>query len=763
MVLGAIPGHICWATLSQSAPRSCSALLSGFSNDRSVDDCRGLTWTLVAGVALFTLLAVGSGAVAADTGSPEGVQYDQQSPINLTVYASGTKVTEGKEFIRTRNPELKISGNSSETIRDVVIRVNGERRNAFHPNNTSFSVTDTVDTLNSWNDITIVVRTDAGTVETLEFRWLKDIIAPQLEFVSGGRDEIDAPEDDDQDDSYVNGFLNSSSDHHVFDRSAGTITVRFSERSKVRNVQIKNRYDVEFAGSTQKYKQLYAISRFDQPTENTYQFSKQIYLAPSMGNDSVQNDITINVWDKVGNHESYTIDVRVDDDRPPNASFIVKSSLNEPKPTGNVNFRLNCVDHDERYNNTNDNYFGGRYDNVTDCDNVNNSDNSTSTLDWVTNVSDDQVAQMPSNFVRLRGELEDETRVRSASYELSYVELDSGPHCDEINDSLDELHPTEFDSEFNDSVEPEIDVATLDYGNLTCDDLTRTFLISLEQDQFENVSDYQWDQFKGSKSLEQLREGKIVRDSATGSGKNALRSLTADDQLLLRQSRNRQVRHVINLTATDWSGHEVQLSAVVDAGKIDLDTADPVIFIDAQRGPRPLTLNVSGRVSNGTVNSVSVETVNDSDGTILSHVDVYDGPNTQDPIWINETLPRVEGPTTIVVRANDSTGQTHVKRLGLKAVEDDGGVVTRTPTPTPTPTATPTPSPTPTPSNNTTVTPTATSSPTSAPNGTTTPGSTPVPGLAGDVTSLAGPGFGPVAALIALVASAVLVHRRRRT
>jgi hypothetical protein len=93
----------------------------------------------------------------------------------------------------------------------------------------------------------------------------------------------------------------------------------------------------------------------------------------------------------------------------------------------------------------------------------------------------------------------------------------------------------------------------------------------------------------------------------------------------------------------------------------------------------------------------------------------------------------------------------------------------RTATPTPEPTTTPTaaPSPTPVPTATTTpeptTTPTAAPSPTPAPTPTTTPEptSTPTATPSPTATDAAGTGFGPLLALLALLASAAVVRRRQ--
>jgi hypothetical protein len=203
----------------------------------------------------------------------------------LDVRIEGSSVGDGDRVTVTEDPLVRVEGSTDAPVESVEIRVGGETRHTFQPDETSFSERVTLDIDDGEHELTVVADGD-GTTEWTATVW-KDSDGPRVTYTSpfSGRGQ--------------------PSGTVFLDAADTTLAADLSDESGVERVRIERDYEWTFGGRSRRDLRTYRIS---DPGENV---SRRLLFG--LG----ENSLAVEVRDVHGQRTTHDITVRVGDPERP--------------------------------------------------------------------------------------------------------------------------------------------------------------------------------------------------------------------------------------------------------------------------------------------------------------------------------------------------------------------------------------------------------------------------------------------------------------
>lgn len=254
----------------------------------------------------LVLVVLSSVAAPAIASGSSGVAADQKPTVDVsigsTAIAEGDTYETGDDVTLTVNASVGPDATAGTELSEVIVHVNGERVRSVAVNGSAASERVSPGFDNGDNSVRVIVTDDAGSVDATAFTVTKDAEAPHVYLTSPYKTAPWKP--------IADGTTNES---------RATIAGNMIEDSSVEKLHIAR----EFVGerSTRVLRDV---------GEN---FSVEMVLGYTGGNESGTNDFRISVTDKYGNTRLYAFAVDVVDDRAPRISL-------EPTPNETTNNRI---------------------------------------------------------------------------------------------------------------------------------------------------------------------------------------------------------------------------------------------------------------------------------------------------------------------------------------------------------------------------------------------------------------------------------------
>ncbi|WP_436927878.1 hypothetical protein [Halosimplex amylolyticum] len=242
--------------------------------------------------------AVAGGAASGAAG--EGPTVDVS--IGSTAIANGDTYETGDDVTLAINASVGADAAAGTALSEIVVRVNGERVRSIAVNGSSASERVEPELSNGGNDVRVIVTDDAGEVDATAFTVDKDAEAPHVYLTSPYETAPWKP--------IADGTTNGS---------AATIAGNVIEDSSVEKLRITREFDGET--STRVLRDV---------GEN---FSVEMVLGYTGGNESGTNDVRVTATDEFGNVRLYAFSIDVTDDRAPRISL-------EPFPNETTSNRI---------------------------------------------------------------------------------------------------------------------------------------------------------------------------------------------------------------------------------------------------------------------------------------------------------------------------------------------------------------------------------------------------------------------------------------
>lgn len=205
--------------------------------------------------------------------------------VTVDVAVDGTPIRDGETVTVTDDPALTIDVAGSESIESVTVRVDGEVRESFAPNATTFHERITLDLTDGTHTVTVAVEPGAHSL-TATVR--KDSRAPLVTFTSPFESTGRPP-----------------TGEVAIERGDATLAADLDDLSGVREVRIERVYEWRFAGRSRRSLETY---RIENPGDNV---SQPILFG--LG----RNELRVEAVDVHGHRRTHEITVWVLDDRPP--------------------------------------------------------------------------------------------------------------------------------------------------------------------------------------------------------------------------------------------------------------------------------------------------------------------------------------------------------------------------------------------------------------------------------------------------------------
>ena len=204
---------------------------------------------------------------------------------SLDVAVDGTPLRDGETVTVTDDPVLAVDVAGNESIESVTVRVDGEVRESFGPNATTFSERVTLDLTDGDHTVTVAVAPgDRRLTATIR----KDSRAPLVTFTSPFESAGRPP-----------------TGEVAIDHGNATLSADLDDLSGVREVRIERVYEWRFAGRSRRSLETY---RIENPGDNV---SQSILFG--LG----RNDLRVEAVDVHGQRRTYEVTVWVFDERPP--------------------------------------------------------------------------------------------------------------------------------------------------------------------------------------------------------------------------------------------------------------------------------------------------------------------------------------------------------------------------------------------------------------------------------------------------------------
>lgn len=234
------------------------------------------------------------------------VNNQQSTSPNISVTVAGTQLPAGGELTTTNNPQLHLDVAGDAPIEIISIRIDGETRRSYVPNASSFTEQTTLNLDSGTHELSIVVRTTAGTT-TYSATVIEDSAAPLLTFES----PISA--------GFIgeNGSYEQLNNSYTLNRSSVELNAKIHDQSEVSRVIIEQRYSYQYGGSPEDSTTLIEIT---EPNDTISQQLRFGPVQPDVG--SGVNTLRIELRDEYGHIREYETQIRVEDDAPPNISVL---------------------------------------------------------------------------------------------------------------------------------------------------------------------------------------------------------------------------------------------------------------------------------------------------------------------------------------------------------------------------------------------------------------------------------------------------------
>jgi hypothetical protein len=247
--------------------------------------------------------------------TPEPTPVSETGAVDLRVSIGDQRIVEGMLIERTNLPTLDIQARSTENIRLVAIRQDGERVREFRPGKMSFEERVQPELENERNEIRIIVETNTGAVESLRFNYTYDTRGPWVKYKGdfellehSNVDRIVLPDGTIYSIETVGTGSIPADSMIMFERSDLTLTGTVFDASGTTQI-IYDQFTPRDTLSSQVNRTHW---RKNFSSVRHYQMDRPLFLPPA----SI-NEVEIEYRDKLDNLNSDEFEVYVDDDEPP--------------------------------------------------------------------------------------------------------------------------------------------------------------------------------------------------------------------------------------------------------------------------------------------------------------------------------------------------------------------------------------------------------------------------------------------------------------